>query len=147
MVAQDSTYRILYRDVDQMGVLYYSRYLDLFEMGRTEWARSQGFLYRDMEEVLGLMLPVTEASCRYLDSLRFDQIAVVRTTIAAWSRATIRYAYEVFEQDSMRLCATGEVELACLTRKEAKPHPLPDSFLEIMRRVAPEKKGRKRKSG
>lgn len=144
MVYQDSTYRILYRDIDQMGVLYYSRYLDLFEMGRTEWARSQGFIYRDMEEVLGLMLPVTDASCRYRDSLRFDEIAVVRTSIAAWSKATIRYAFEVFEQDSMRLCATGEVELACLTRDTRRPHALPEQFLEIMKRVASDKEGRRR---
>ncbi len=144
MVCQDSTYRILYRDVDQMGVLYYSRYLDLFEMGRTEWARSQGFSYRDMEEVLGLMLPVTEAHCRYRDSLRFDEVAVVRTTIAAWSRTTIRYAFEVFEQESQRLCATGEVELACLTRENPRPHALPEAFLAIMRRVAADKEGRKR---
>jgi len=127
-----------------MGVLYYSRYLDLFEMGRTEWARSQGFIYRDMEEVLGLMLPVTDASCRYLDSLRFDDVAVVRTSIAAWSKATIRYAFEVSEQASERLCATGEVELACLTRDTRRPHALPEQFLEIMKTVAPEKVGRRR---
>ncbi|MFK5956019.1 MAG: thioesterase family protein [Planctomycetota bacterium] len=145
MVAQDSPYRILYRDIDQMGVLYYSRYLDLFEMGRTEWARSQGFSYRDMEEVLGLMLPVTEATCRYRDGLRFDEIAIVRTSIAAWSRTTIRYGFEVFEQESQRLCATGEVELACVTRDTKKPHILPEAFLEIMEKVAADKKGRRRK--
>jgi acyl-CoA thioester hydrolase len=144
MVAQDSTYRILYRDVDKMGVLYYSRYLDLFEMGRTEWARSQGFSYRDMEEVLGLMLPVTEATCRYRDGIRFDEIAVVRTTIAAWTKTTIRYAFELFEQESERLCATGEVELACVLLNTQKPHVLPPAFLEIMERVAPEKRGRSR---
>lgn len=144
MVLQDSPYRILYRDVDQMGVLYYSRYLDLFEMGRTEWARSQGFSYRDMEEVLGLMLPVTEASCRYLAPLRFDEVAIVRTGIAAWSRFTIRYHFTVLEQQSGRRCATGEVELACLTREASKPHILPEAFLAILEKVAPDKKGRKR---
>lgn len=145
MVAQDSTYRILYRDIDQMGVLYYSRYLDLFEMGRTEWARSQGFSYRDMEEVLGLMLPVTEASCRYHDGLRFDEIAIVRTSIAAWSRTTVRYSFEVFEQESQRLCAIGEVELACVKRDTKKPHILPEAFTAIMEKVAADKKGRRKK--
>lgn len=144
MVLVDSPYRILYRDIDQMGVLYYSRYLDLFEMGRTEWARAQGFSYRDMEEVLGLMLPVTAASCRYLSSLRFDEIAIVRTGIAAWTRLTIRYHFEVFEEQSQRLCATGEVELACLTRSGEKPHVLPEAFLKILADVAPDKKGRRR---
>jgi acyl-CoA thioesterase FadM len=90
------------------------------------------------------MLPVTEATCRYRDGLRFDEIAVVRTTIAAWTRTTIRYAFEVFEQESERLCATGEVELACVLLNTQKPHVLPPEFLDIMQRVASEKRGRSR---
>jgi acyl-CoA thioester hydrolase len=143
-VYQDSEYRLLYRDVDQMGVLYYSRYLELFELGRTEWVRDQGFSYRDMEEVLGLMLPVTHARCDYVSSLRFDDIAVIRTHVLAWSAATVRYGYEIFEKGEMRLCATGEVELGCLTKAENKPAALPKSLIEVFKAAAPGKKGRKR---
>ena len=135
-VYQDSEYRLLYRDVDQMGVLYYSRYLELFELGRTEWVRDQGFSYRDMEDVLGLMLPVTHARCDYVSSLRFDDIAVIRTHV--------RYGYEIFEKSEMRLCATGEVELGCLTKAESKPAALPKSLIEVFEAAAPGKKGRKR---
>ncbi|MBC8369319.1 MAG: acyl-CoA thioesterase [Planctomycetes bacterium] len=144
VVYQDSEYRLLYRDVDQMGVLYYSRYLDLFELGRTEWVRDQGFSYRDMEEVLGLMLPVTHAHCDYLSSLRFDDIALIRTYVVAWSAATVRYGYEIYEKSEMRLCVTGEVELGCLTKDKHKPSRLPRSLLEVFEAAAPDKKGRKR---
>ncbi|MDP6964157.1 MAG: thioesterase family protein [Planctomycetota bacterium] len=141
-VYQDSEYRLLYRDVDQMGVLYYARYLELFELGRTEWVRAQGFSYRDMEEKLGLMLPVTYASCKYHSSLYFDDVALIRTTIAAWSSTTVRYNYEVFEKSEMRLCATGEVELGCLTKDSHSPAPLPKSLIEVFQGAVPEKKGR-----
>lgn len=137
-------YRVLYRDVDRMGVLYYSRYLDLFEMGRTEWARAQGWRYRDMEDVDGLMLPVTRARCRYLAPVRFDDEALVRTAMLAWSRATLRYGFEVRSAEEDRLCAEGEVELACVTRAGARPAPLPERLLGILRRVAPDREGRKR---
>ncbi|MFT7517769.1 MAG: acyl-CoA thioester hydrolase [Myxococcota bacterium] len=144
VVYQDSEYRLLYRDVDQMGVLYYSRYLELFELGRTEWVRDQGFSYRDMEEVTRLMLPVTHAHCDYSSSLRFDDIAVIRTSVAAWSAATVRYGYEIFEKSEMRLCATGEVELGCIGKDDNKPSRLPKSLIEVFQRAAPENKGRKR---
>jgi acyl-CoA thioester hydrolase len=144
MVAHDTHYRLLYRDVDQMGVLYYARYFELFEMGRTEWARSEGFVYRDMEEKLGLLLAVTNTSCRYIDSLRFDEVAVVRTSVSSFTKTTLRYSYEVFEQASGRLCATGDVELGCLTRDTLRPHRLPDSLAEILRQAAPDAYGRKR---
>lgn len=140
----ETPYRVLYRDVDRMGVLYYSRFLDLFELGRTEWARSQGWRYRDMEDRDGLMLPVTIARCRYHAGVGFDDEALVRTALTAWSRATVRYGFEVWSAEKQLLCAEGEVELACVTRSESKPAPLPPAFVEILRRIAPERYGRRR---
>ena len=35
-----STYRVIYGDTDQMGVMYYANYLRLFEIGRNEWIRA-----------------------------------------------------------------------------------------------------------
>jgi|TARA_B100001540_G_scaffold249632_1_gene225440 acyl-CoA thioester hydrolase len=142
VVSQDSEYRLLYRDVDQMGVLYYSRYLELFELGRTEWVREQGFSYKDMEEDLNLMLPVTHTNCNYLASLCFDDIALIRTTVAAWSKTTVRYSYEIFKKEDMKLCATGEAELGCVKKSTLEVSPLPNTLLEIFERTAPEKKGR-----
>ena len=37
-----STYRVIYGDTDQMGVVYYANYLRLFEIGRNEWIRASG---------------------------------------------------------------------------------------------------------
>ncbi len=140
----ESRYRILYRDVDRMGVLYYSRYLDLFEMGRTEWARAMGWRYRDMEDRDGLMLPVTAAACRYRAAIGFDDVAVVKTRVSAWSRLTIRYGFELWSEEKELLCAEGEVELACLRRDDFRPAPMPATFLSILRTVAPAREGRKR---
>lgn len=140
----EARYRILYRDVDRMGVLYYSRYFDLFEMGRTEWAREQGWRYRSMEDEHGLMLPVTSAECRYRAPIGFDDVAIVRTWVAAWSRATIRYGFELGSEETGRLCAEAEVELACLRRADFRPAPLPEAFTAILRQRVPAREGRKR---
>ena len=142
----ESRTRLLYRDVDQMGVLYYARYLELFEMGRTEFVRSEGFSYRDMEDHLGLMMPVTEARCRYHASLVFDEVALVRTWIAAWTRTTVRYAYEIRSEERDVLSATGECELACLRKADSRPAAFPEALLELFRRVAPDARGRSRRS-
>lgn len=137
-------YRILYRDVDRMGVLYYSRYFDLFEMGRTEWAREQGWRYRDMEDLQGLMLPVTEARCRYRAPIGFDDVAIVKTWVEAWSRATIRYGFELWSEEANRCCAEAQVELACLRRADFRPAALPEAFHSILRSRVPDREGRMR---
>jgi acyl-CoA thioester hydrolase len=38
-VLNRSTYRVIYGDTDQMGVVYYANYLALFERGRCEFIR------------------------------------------------------------------------------------------------------------
>ncbi len=140
----ESRCRILYRDVDRMGVVYYARYLELFEMGRTEWARAHGIRYRDVEDVHQRVMPVVEARCRYLASLEFDEVALVRTWVAAWTGSTIRYGYQVLAEEAGRLCAVGEAELACVRRDDLRPTRLPEPFLTVLAEVVPEARGRRR---
>jgi len=137
-------YRILYRDVDRMGVLYYSRYFDLFEMGRTEWAREQGWRYRDMEDRLGLLLPVIEARCRYRSPIGFDDVAVVKTWVESFSRTTLRYGCELWSEETGKCCAEAEVELACLRRGDFRPTALPEDFSQILQAKVPSRGGRRR---
>ncbi len=49
-------YRVIYGDVDQMGVVYYGNYLRLFEWGRTEMIRDRGLAYKEIEDQ-GAALP------------------------------------------------------------------------------------------
>lgn len=144
MGCRETTYRVLYRDIDSMGYLYYGRYLALFELGRVEWMREEGLRYRDMETRLGLMLPVTEALCRYRAPLRYDDLARIRTWIAAWSATTVRFAHEVCSGESGALCATGEVELGCVDAGSRRPARLPETLRDILARRAPEARGRRR---
>ena len=41
--------RVRYPEVDAMGYLHHSRYLQYFEMGRVELLRSMGVSYADLE--------------------------------------------------------------------------------------------------
>ena len=42
MIRHDHVIKVYYRDVDQMGIVYYSRYLEYFEEARTELLVSLG---------------------------------------------------------------------------------------------------------
>ena len=64
-----TTYRVIYGDTDQMGVVYYANYLRWFESGRSELLRQIGLPYGKIEEQ-GFHFPVTEVSCRYAQTDR-----------------------------------------------------------------------------
>lgn len=145
MVHHQSDYRILYRDVDSMGYLYYARYLELFELGRVDWMRLEGFRYRDMEDQLGLGLPVTQATCRYKKPLRYDDMAVIQTRVVGWSPSTISFGYEVRVEDVDTLMASGEVELGCIDLKTGRPSRIPEGLLELLKAKLADKKGRSKR--
>ena len=144
MTVRQAHYRILYRDIDSMGYLYYGRYLALYELGRVEWMRAEGWSYRDFEQQTGLMLPVTQSWCRHHRPLLYDDLAEIHTWIDAWSHATVRFGHEVFRDGGRERCATGAVELGCIDRAQRRPARLPPGFQEVLARVAADRFGRKR---
>ncbi len=90
--------RARYADVDGMGVVYHSRYLEWFEAARTEMLREAGLSYRELIK-LGVQLPVIEARCRYLRSVHYDDVVEIRTQINEVTRAKMRIGYTVFGSD------------------------------------------------
>jgi len=88
--------RARYADVDGMGVVYHSRYLEWFEAARTEMLREAGLSYHDLVN-RGVQLPVIEAGCRYMRSVRYDDVVEIHTQIDEVTRAKLRIGYTVFE--------------------------------------------------
>jgi len=98
--------RVTYRDTDQMGFVYYANYFVYFEMGRTELLRQLGRSYHECEQN-GIYLPVTEASCKYVESARYDDMVEVRTRVTKWTRVALDFAYECRRKADGALLATG----------------------------------------
>jgi len=104
----DSTIRVRYAETDQMGVAYHSNYFIWFEVGRVDLCRQLGFEYKQMEIEDDSFIVVAEAYCRFKRPAHFDDVLTVRTRVAGSQRRTIRFSYEVFNQASGELIATGE---------------------------------------
>jgi acyl-CoA thioester hydrolase len=127
-----ATYRVLYADVDQMGVMYYANYFKLFERGRAECIRGLGVSYRRIEEG-GVILPVTEAHCHYHGSARYDDLLHIETHLARVRRASVRFEYLVFRDDSRaERLAEGYTVHACFSASDRRVIRLPDWLKGIL---------------
>ena len=123
----DSTIRVRYAETDQMGVVYHANYFVWFEVGRVDLCRHLGFEYKRMEEEDDSFIVVAQASCRYKRPAYFDDLLTVRTRVASAQRRTIRFAYEILNQASNELIATGEtVHVIC--DHEGRPKSLPEKY-------------------
>ena len=63
--------RVRYAETDKMGVVYYANYFGVVQVARTDWLRSLGCSYREMEPA-GVALPVIEAHCEYRRPANYD---------------------------------------------------------------------------
>ena len=101
------SYRVIYGDTDKAGVVYYGTYMRLFEAGRTECMRELGGIsYASLEEE-GVILPVTEAYCRYKSPARYDDLLCIETAVAKVTKVSIKFVYRIVHEDSGRLVAQG----------------------------------------
>ncbi len=128
----DTTVRVRYAETDQMGVVYYANYLVWFEVGRVAWCRARGFRYRDLESQHGRMMVVAEASCRYKAPARFEDEVRVRTAAHSISDKIIRFSYEILDDVTGQLLATGE-SAHIVTDREFRPARLPAEILKLFR--------------
>ncbi|MBQ7151210.1 MAG: acyl-CoA thioesterase [Synergistaceae bacterium] len=89
-----------------MGVAYYGRYMDWFEMGRSDLCRANGKSFSLWEEE-GILLPVVEAHCRYKSSLYYDEEIDIETSITKLTKISVVFTCRIFHAGTSKLAAEG----------------------------------------
>ena len=128
MKFNETIIRVRYGETDQMGVVYHANYAVYFEVGRTEWLREFGLSYSAMEAD-GVMLPVVSLSINYKNSVRYDDVLKVKTTLKKMPTASIEFEYQLLT-DSNVLLATGNTILAFIDTKKNRPTRCPKYLLD-----------------
>ena len=123
--------RVRYAETDQMGVVYYANYLVWFEVARTDWLRSAGWTYRQLEQD-GVGLPVIEAHAEYRRAARYDDDLEVRTTATLLTPVRVRFDYEVWRSGEGTPLATGHTVHAAMD-PSGRPCRLPASVQDLIK--------------
>ena len=122
-------YRVIYGDCDSMAIVYYSNYLRLFEIGRTEWLRDQGITYREVER-RGFFLPATEAYLKYAQPAAYDDLLSIETRVGFVKRASSRFDYVIYREGDR--IVEGYTVHACLDRNNRIVR-FPDFLFDILK--------------
>jgi acyl-CoA thioester hydrolase len=117
--------RVRYAETDTMGYVYYAKYLEYFEMGRTEFIRSRGRSYKTIEKE-GFLLPVREVWTKYHKPARYDDMLTVETTLSTLGKASVEFSYRITNTDG-KLLTEGRTKHAFISR-EGKIMSIPDGL-------------------
>ena len=127
----ETVIRVRYADTDQMRMVYYAKFFEYFEQGRSDLLREIGLPYPEIEE-MGYYLPVVEAHARYLKSARYDEALRVKTIVKEMPQARIRIEYELTNDDTKDLLVEGYTIHSFVNASSGRPTRAPEHFLEAL---------------
>lgn len=102
---------VRYAETDQMGIAHHANYAVWFEQARTEFIKSFGISYSEMEK-RGVMMPLTKLETIYKIPAHYEDELTVYTRTVRLSPVRIRLEYELRRADTERSLSFGSTEHA-----------------------------------
>ena len=112
-----------------MRIVHHGRYLGFLEIARVEWLRKRNARYVDWA-AMGRHLAVVEASCKYMQSARFDDVLDVEVDLVELRAASLRFAYTI-RRDGV-IITEGMTRHACVD-DDGKLCRLDDDMFAVLR--------------
>ena len=120
---------VRYAETDQMGIVHHSVYPIWYEAARTEFIRSFGLSYSDMEKA-GVMLPVIEVNCKYKQPFFYEDVVEIGVKINLLTPSKIEFIYELVKEGETQVRNIGTT-LHPFTNADRRPINMKKHFPEI----------------
>ena len=85
-----------YYETDQMGIIHHSNYIRWFEEARIDYMNQIGLTYKKMEDE-GIISPVLEVNCQYLNMMYFDDLATIKVSVTDYTGVRFAFKYEIYK--------------------------------------------------
>lgn len=97
---------VRYCETDSMGVVHHSRYFPWFEVGRTEFFKTSGMSYKEVEEH-GVLLPLIDCYAKFIRGACYQDDVWVEVELKSISVAKCKFDYKVIRCSDEELLAVG----------------------------------------
>ena len=133
MLITQTEIRVRYADTDQMQFVYNGKYLEYFEVGRTEMLREIGLPYNILEKK-GYQLPVLEAHVKYHQPAFYDEVLIIKSILKKYPALKIHIDYEVLRKEANVLIAEGFTIHAFIKKENKKITRPPGIFINSIKK-------------
>lgn len=97
---------VRYAETDRMGIVHHSRYFPWFEAGRTEFFKSCGMTYDEVEKE-GVWLPLVDCHAKFIDGAKYGDDVWIEVKLSKLGVAKCVFEYRVIRDADEKLLATG----------------------------------------
>lgn len=111
---------VRYAETDQMGIAHHSVYPIWYEVGRTDFIKSFGITYTQLEKT-GLMMPLVNLTCHYSFPAHYEDNLIIETRLLKISCGKICFGYKVLKKPENTVIGYGTTEHGFVDSKTFKP--------------------------
>jgi len=129
MLSHKTEIRVRFSETDKMKFAHHAKYIEYFEMGRTEMLRHYGLPYAKIEE-MGYEMPVVEVHVNYRNAAHYDELLVIETILKEYMTPRVHLDYIITKKDSGDIVAEGYTVLAFIKMETKKAVRPPNFYLE-----------------
>ncbi len=129
MYKAETFIKVRYYETDLMGVVHHSNYIRYFECGRDDALVKIGLSLTQVEDELGVMMPVIKVECTYKIPAKYGDTLRIISTITELPKVKIIVNTDIFNQNNELVC-TGSVTLAFISKKTRKTTRAPELLVK-----------------
>ncbi len=132
MLIHKTQLRVRYADTDQMRYVYNGKYIEYFEVGRTEMIREQNLTYKSIEES-GFLMPVNSVFIKYKNPAYYDELLEVETRVEKLPGLKVHLDHTIRSTERDVTICEGYVDLVFInsdTKRICRP---PDFFINVLK--------------
>jgi acyl-CoA thioester hydrolase len=114
-----------------MQFVYNGKYLEYFEVGRTELLRNSGLPYTTLENS-GYQLPLIEAGLKYKSPAHYDDVLIIEAHLAELISPKVHIEYKITKEGEENLIATGFTTHMFIKTDTKKPTRPPKIYIDAL---------------
>jgi 4-hydroxybenzoyl-CoA thioesterase len=134
----ETRFQTYWSDVDAAGIVYFPHFFRFVEQAEEELFRASGNPRRPLIDQLGIWMPRVEAFSKFSKPIRLGAAIRVRLSPQIEGEKTIRYEFEIVDDESGESLAAGYVTVVCVDAARFKATPMPDVIRNIIRNAQSE---------
>ena len=131
MIKHTTNIRVRYADTDKMQFVYNGKYLEYFEVGRTELLRNRGLPYSEIEKA-GFQLPLIEAGVKYFTPAVYDDMLEVEAKVSTIHSPKVHIEYRITRLNGEELIAEGFTTHAFINVNSKKAVRPPKVYVDAL---------------
>ena len=128
----EKRFQTYWADADNAGIVFFPHFFRFFEQAEEELFRAAGKTRQELLEANHVWMPRVEVFTKFSKPVPNGRAIRVRLTPQFKGEKTVRYDFEIVDDQTSDKVAEGYVTVVCVNAENFKAAPIPDAIRSVI---------------